>query len=109
LYIGPTGAGCFVRGRAGDCLWDDSEFESCTAGEPVCAAICDELNRRYAADAANLFDVELRYSACEEGACHHVLRIDAACYADYSFENGRGYDCTLSDAEILTREGSAQR
>jgi hypothetical protein len=32
-----------------------------------------------------------------------VLRIEDACYADYSFESGRRFDCKLSDSEILDR------
>jgi|GEM_PF-6599873 len=104
IFLGPEGTGCFARGRAGTCLWDDSELdEPCIVGDPVCTAQCDALHKRYAADAAKSFDVEVRYSTCEDDACHHVLRIEDTCYADYSFESGRGFDCKLSDAEILAR------
>jgi hypothetical protein len=109
LYIGPDGAGCFARGRAGDCLWDDTEFEACSEGDPACSAMCDELQKRYAADAAKSFDVEVRSSTCQDNACHHVLRIGDACYADQSFEAGRRFDCTLSDAEILERDARAHK
>jgi hypothetical protein len=105
LFLGPEGTGCFARGRAGTCLWDDSELNGpCTIGDPACTAQCDELHKRYAADAAKSFNVEVRFSTCEDDdACHHVLRIEDTCYADYSFESGRGFDCKLSDAEILVR------
>lgn len=109
LYIGPKGAGCYARGRAGDCLWDDSEFEGCMQGDPACSGMCDELQQRYDADAAKSFDVEVRYSACRDSSCHHVLRIEDACYADRSFESGRSFDCQLSDADILEREAAAQK
>jgi hypothetical protein len=108
-YIGPEGAGCFARGRAGDCLWDDSEFEACSEGDPACRTHCAELDKRYAADAAKTFDVEIRASACLNDTCHFVLRIEDQCYADHSFESGRRFDCALSDAEILERESSAQK
>lgn len=109
LYIGPRGAGCYARGRAGDCLWDDSEFESCTMGDPACPAMCEELAKRYAADAAKSFDVDVRYSTCTDSSCHYVLRIEDVCYADRSFESGRRFNCELSDSEILEREIKAQK
>lgn len=107
LYIGPKGAGCFARGRAGDCLWDDSEFEPCTPGDPKCTAECDELSKRYAADAARSFKVELRSSTCRSGSCRHVLHIEDACFTDRSIASGRRFDCTLTDAAILDREDAA--
>ena len=108
IYIGPKGAGCFVRGRAGDCLWDDKEFEPCTMGDPKCQTLCTDLNDRYAADAAKSFDVELRSSTCRNGSCRHVLRVENACITDHSLTSGRHFDCTLSDDEILDREDRAQ-
>jgi hypothetical protein len=108
LYIGPKGAGCYVRGRAGDCLWDDKEFEPCTVGDPKCHTICRELERRYAADAAKTFEVEIRSSTCKNDSCRHVLRLDSACYTDRSIESGRRFDCSLSDAEILEREDNVR-
>ena len=109
LYIGPRGAGCYARGRAGDCLWDDSEFETCSMGDPACRGMCEELAQRYAADAAKSFDVDVRYSTCEDSSCHYVLRIEDACYADRSFDSGRRFSCELSDSEILEREIKAQK
>lgn len=109
LYIGPRGAGCYARGRAGDCLWDDSEFETCSMGDPACPAMCEELAQRYAADAAKSFDVEVRSSTCEDSSCHYVLRIEDTCYADHSYESGRRFNCELSDSEILEREIKAQK
>ncbi|HET8935784.1 MAG TPA: hypothetical protein VFN67_20190 [Polyangiales bacterium] len=109
LYIGPRGAGCYARGRAGDCLWDDTEFETCSMGDPACPAMCEELAQRYAADAAKSFDVEVRYSTCEDSSCHYVLRIEDVCYADRSFDSGRRFSCELSDSEILEREIKAQK
>lgn len=104
IFLGPAGTGCFARGRAGTCLWDDSDLDGpCTLGDPACTAQCDELHQRYAGDAAKSFDVEVRSSTCEDDTCHHVLRIEDTCYADYSFESGRSFDCKLSDAEILAR------
>lgn len=107
IYIGPDGAGCFARGRAGDCLWDDSEFKACTRGDPTCPAACEELGKRYAADAAKSFDVTVRDSTCREGSCRHVLRIANACYTDRSIDSGRHFDCNLSAAEIFDHEDAA--
>jgi hypothetical protein len=108
IYIGPKGAGCFARGRAGDCLWGDSEFEPCSAGDPKCAGECDELERRYAADAARSFKVEVRLSTCRDGSCRHVLRIEDFCYTDRSIGSGGRFDCNLSDSDILDREDHAR-
>jgi hypothetical protein len=108
LYIGPKGAGCFARGRAGDCLWDDSEFEPCTQGDPKCEGLCQELDQRYAADAAKMFDVEVRLSTCRNGSCRHVLRIEHACFTERSIASGRHFDCKLSDGEILDREDTTR-
>jgi hypothetical protein len=107
IYIGPDGAGCFARGRAGDCLWDDSEFKGCTRGDPTCPAKCEELGKRYAADAAKSFDVAVRFSTCRESSCRHVLRIGDACYTDRSIDSGRRFDCSLGDSEFLDREDAA--
>jgi hypothetical protein len=107
-HIGPKGVGCFALGRAGDCLWDDSELEPCTPADDKCPALCEELEARYAADAKKVFDAEARYSACHEGWCHSVLRIEDACFADRSYQNGRSYDCSLSDEDILARETQAR-
>ena len=108
IYIGPKGAGCFARGRAGDCLWDDTEFEPCSAGDPKCAGECEELQRRYAADAARSFKVEVRVSTCRAGSCRHVLRVENFCYTDRSIDSGGRFDCKLSDSDILDREDHAQ-
>ena len=104
IYLGPDGAGCFARGRAGDCLWDDSDVKACTRGDPTCPAACRELGTRFAADAAKSFDVAVRSSACREGSCRHVLRVENACYTERSIRSGRRFDCDLSDSEILDSE-----
>lgn len=108
LYIGPEGAGCFARGRAGDCLWDDSEYEPCSTEDDKCPELCTELATRYKADAAATFDAELRSSTCgTDGFCHRVLRVEDRCYADASLEKARSYDCALSDEEILDQDKQA--
>jgi hypothetical protein len=103
ITIGPVGLGCYARGRAGDCLWDDSEFAGCKLGGTECTAMCRELEARFAADAARTFTGSVRYTRCDAGRCHNVLQIEGRCYADRSYENGRTYACELADEEILAK------
>jgi hypothetical protein len=102
LAIGPIGRDCFAHGRGGDCLWRGSDFDGCQVGEAgACDAVCTELERRLADDAARAFDAESVYEACLERTCHSVLRIGERCFADRSYEEGRSYDCELGGEAIL--------
>jgi hypothetical protein len=104
ITIGPVGLGCYAFGRAGDCLWDDSEFAGCKLGETEqCSALCRELEARFAADAARTFAGSVRYTQCDAGTCHNVVEIEGHCYADRSYENGRSYACELGGEAILTQ------
>ncbi len=100
--VGPAGAGCYAIGRAGDCLWDDTQFAGCTLGTAdSCAATCQELTRRQAADAARTFATEVLYAACTESRCHSVVNIDGQCFADRSYLTAKAYDCALGREAIL--------
>jgi len=102
LAIGPTGLSCFARGRAGDCLWQGSDFDGCQIGQAgACDAVCADLEQRLADDAARRFDAELVYDACRDHTCHSVLRVGEQCFADGSYDEGRSYDCALGGEAIL--------
>lgn len=102
--IGPVGLGCYALGRAGDCLWGDSEFAGCKLGETdQCSAMCEELEARFTADAARSFAGHVRYARCDAGRCNNVVEIEGRCYADRSYERGKSYACELGDEEILAR------
>jgi hypothetical protein len=105
IAIGPSGAGCYVYGRLGDCLFRDEEFSDCELDETtVCTSLCGELQTRYAADAARTFSGEVVYATCDAGHCHDVLEVDEHCYADRSYELGRAYDCALGGRAILAQD-----
>ena len=102
LAVGPVGAGCFALGRAGDCLWQGSDFDGCQVGEAgACDATCADLEQRLADDAAKLFDAQAIYDACREHTCHSVVRIGERCFADRSYTEGRSYDCAEGGPAIL--------
>ncbi len=104
LRIGPVGAGCFVVGRGGHCLWDDQEFSGCTRGEAeTCTTVCEELERRLADDAARTFETRVMHATCEQSVCHAVVEIDGSCYADGSYRVGQDYDCSMGGEAILDR------
>ncbi|MBN1606208.1 MAG: hypothetical protein JW940_06220 [Polyangiaceae bacterium] len=109
LMIGPVGLGCYVRGRAGDCLFDDSDFSGCTLAESDrCQDVCAELEVRLEADAARTFETEVVYTTCEQYSCHSVVKVDGRCYADFSFEQGGlSYDCSLGGKAILDEHEKA--
>jgi hypothetical protein len=107
--IGPKGVGCSAAGRAGDCLWDDTDYEPCDETDDICPELCSELEKRYEADAKVTHDAELRSSGCDMGGyCHWVVRVDDSCIADRSHEQARTHGCSLSDREILEQEQQAQ-
>lgn len=79
LAIGPSGLDCFALGRGGDCLWQGEDFDGCQIGEAgACDAVCADLERRIADDAAKTFDAEPVYEVCRNRTCHSVLRIGSA-------------------------------
>lgn len=107
LALGPRGAGCYAWGRAGDCLWSDTEPVACTPAEhsAECRSACDELARRFAEDAARTHQVDVLLGDCREKRCRNVLRVDGRCYVDASFGAGATfaapYDCALGAEAIL--------
>lgn len=104
LAIGPSGLGCYVYGRVGECLFGDKDFSYCELGETTqCTALCTELQRRLDADAARTHTGKVKYATCENYACHNVLEVDGRCYADRSYETARDYDCMLSGPEIIAQ------
>jgi hypothetical protein len=108
IYIGPLGLGCYVLGRLGDCLFGDEDYPPCQLGVATsCTAVCEELEKRLAADAARSHTGEVRYAACEENHCHNVLQAGDSCFADGSWQTGHSYDCALSAAEIRAQHERA--
>jgi len=111
ITIGPKGAGCFRFGRAGDCLWDDDEFDGCDLDDAhSCDEVCDELAKRVADDQSNLFtDAKLLSTACEPlfsydaPECLSLFEINGHCYVNHSYQDGHSYDCALGRKEILKR------
>jgi hypothetical protein len=112
LMIGPVGLGCYVYGRAGDCLFDDSDFSGCTLAESdKCQEVCEQLESKLDADAARTFETKVIYTTCERNSCHSVVEVDGRCFADFSYEQGGpSYDCSLGGEAILeahAKESSA--
>lgn len=102
LAVGPIGAGCFALGRAGDCLWQGSDFDGCEVDKAgSCDATCAELERRLADDAVTAFDADAVYATCRENTCHTVVRVGDRCFADRSYSEGRSYDCALGGEAVL--------
>src|SRR5690348_5782134 len=78
--LGPSGIGCSVLGRSGECLWSDAEFSGCSITDPhACDAQCAELAERLTADSQRSFQTELVYAGCEQGKCRNVVSIDGQC------------------------------
>jgi hypothetical protein len=98
--VGPEGAGCFVEGRARNCLWDDSEWNGCDPTDPrACVEVCAELQARFVADAAHSFEVQVLASACDEGHCRSAVEVDGRCFVAET-RSGE-YDCSLGGEAIL--------
>ncbi len=105
--LGPVGLGCFVYGRAGDCLLSDDDFSGCEPDDASsCEASCQLLEERLASDADKTFDTEVIEAVCNGGSCTNVVRIGEQCYVDGSNSQGRAYDCDAG-AEAI-REQHAQ-
>lgn len=103
IQVGPSGMGCAVAGRMGDCLYDSSEFAGCTVDDPdSCDDVCSEVEARTREDAEAELDYELRYAACAEHYCDSVARLGEACYTGLTMGTPTGvFHCSLSDEEIL--------
>lgn len=107
ITVGPSGAGCFAYGRAGECLFADEEFAGCSLAHESaeCRSTCDELERRFVEDAARVHDAVVLLGECRETRCRSVIRVDDKCYVDGSFIGGssfgRPYDCALGVEAIL--------
>ncbi len=92
--LGPVGLGCYLYGRAGDCLFSDADFSGCDRDDDAsCEASCQLLEDRLAADAAQTFDTEVLEAICDGGRCTSVVRVGERCFVDGSYEQGRGYSC----------------
>ena len=108
--LGPVGLGCYVRGRASDCLWSDAEFSGCDINDAqACDAPCAELAQRLTADAARSRQTDVVYAGCEQGSCQNVVSLDNQCYANHSYQQGRSYDCSLGAEAILAAEAAASQ
>jgi hypothetical protein len=111
IYVGPKGVGCFRFGRAGNCLWDEDEFDGCDLDDAhSCDDVCDDLAKRITDDQARVFtDAEVLSTACEplfsyDGPeCLTVFQINGRCYVNYSYQDGQSYDCALGRKQILKR------
>jgi hypothetical protein len=100
IDVGPAGGDCQVRGRAGNCLWQS--FDGCDRHDASsCNAVCSELERRFAADAARSFDAKVAYSDCKDQHCRNVLAIDGRCTPLAAVGSGKSYDCALGGVAIL--------
>jgi len=104
LIIGPTGLPCSLSSRGGGCLWDTTAWPACDpAVADSCDATCAEAEARLAADAAHIFDTQVRLAVCDGVSCNIVIRVDDACYVR-SPTSRHAYDCALSDEQILAAE-----
>ncbi|MET0413698.1 MAG: hypothetical protein ABW217_20480 [Polyangiaceae bacterium] len=106
--LGPAGLGCYVVGRTGNCLFDDTEFTSCDViDDSACEAPCAELERRVNADIERTVDAELVEFACVATYCRTVLALDGQCFVDNDYEYlDRAYDCALGGEAILAQQDS---
>jgi hypothetical protein len=117
--LGPTGVGCSVVGRGGECLWSDEDATGCES--PIgqsCDAPCAELAQRLSADEARSFRAELVHAGCEQGTCRNVLAIDGQCYTSFPYHQSfpdaaqagflsKSYDCALGAEAILQADAVA--
>jgi len=108
LSIGPQGLGCFAVGRAGHCLWDDSEFEGCELGDdPLCDQVCDRLLERRLEDDSRTFETELIQVACTDGfSCASVAQVDDQCFVNQQWAGSAPCDQELPSTTCVTSGGS---
>jgi hypothetical protein len=105
--FGVLGSDCALAGRAGDCLYSDSEFPGCTIGDSdSCTDVCLEIDARWMADAATTYEVDTRAMRCHGGECQAIVVIDDRCFVGPNLEPA---DCALSDAEIFAAWDVAER
>ena len=109
--LGPGDAGCFVYGRAMNCLWDDSEWDGCDSSDPhACDAPCAELEARMAADDAHAFDAKQLATACELYNCNNAIEIDGQCYGgNWGWGMLLPFDCALGGEGILEAAAAAEQ
>lgn len=104
-----AGSGCFQRGRGGECLFDDADFEGCTPGEPdSCRETCERFHARIEDNAARVFDGEVVDASCN-GACQTVVRIGERCFPKGSERYTGGYDCALGVEGVLAAHAQVNR
>jgi hypothetical protein len=117
--LGPSGVGCSVVGRGGECLWSDDDATGCEreVGQS-CDAPCAELAQRLSADAARSFRTELLHAACDQGTCRNVISIDGQCHTTFPYQQSlpdaaqagflsKSYDCALGAETILQADAAA--
>jgi hypothetical protein len=98
--VGPVSAECATYGR-NDCLWTGADFAGCTL-DADCRGICDELSKRRASDAMQIFPTTIRQAECSAGECSIIVQVGSRCYAQPSQSA-----CSPDGATIpSTREGS---
>jgi hypothetical protein len=104
------------------CLYQADEFPGCDPGVvDSCAGVCADFRARAIAQAASTFDVQVRRArfvphaggSCSSGWCQLIFEVGSQCFVDYQKNckggppalRGPGYDCSLSDEEILAQAG----
>jgi hypothetical protein len=96
--------GCSLFGRAGPCLYCASEFPGCHLGsEDDCMAICEDAVERVQKEWDRSFIVDVRLARCVSNRCESVIEIDGVCYVRQVLPDSVGYDCSLSNEELLAK------
>jgi len=107
----PPPEGCSEYGRGPTCLYCADEFPGCNAESPgdTCTAICQDLALRVQQDSERRRALKVRVARCNSSCnCDHVFELDGQCYSGDVLPDALGYDCSLSDAELLAKGQNRQ-
>jgi len=97
--------GCSEYTLVPGCLYCESEFPGCNIDEPTsCDAVCADFVARANQESARPISARERLARCVENRCQRLYEIDGKCYVGEPWRpEARGYDCSLSDDELLAK------
>jgi hypothetical protein len=95
--------GCSEFARASSCLYCAAEFPGChlESSEQDCRGICEDLVGRVQQDWERAYAVNVRVARCTSYYCERVIELDGRCHVRDVLADSAGYDCSLSDGELL--------
>jgi hypothetical protein len=105
---------CDAGGSLGSCLAPASDFAGCDPSVPgACETRCASILAAIDADAAQVYQTQVRFAACVNSECRGVVQIGDNCYAGRPLtpphtgfslpDTSNPYSCALTDEEILAQ------